>query len=239
MSSLLNFERTKFGVLCVETNAARKEVPTTLLDEAWASLEVTKTVPAKSLVEVKAAFEELYSNYFAKEGTPVQGNRIYAWDAWNLLVGWDEILQQVKEMANCGIEALRAQEEKSVEIMARWRDDNKVLSKKIASLETKLLEASSQEGNSNKSQGQDNGRMDWLSLDLSQDAYLFEASLSRLVAQLGPIWQPALESIPEVLKEACFLGRICQRASYLGWDAYLFEASLSRLVAQLGPVWQL
>ncbi|KAJ9070770.1 hypothetical protein DSO57_1004020 [Entomophthora muscae] len=167
MPSLLKFERAKFGVLCVETAAARKEVPTSTLEEAWTSLEVTKTVPAKSLVEVKAAFEELYSNYFAKEGTPAHGNQIYAWDAWNLLVGWDEILQQVKEMANCEIEALRAQEEKSVEIMACWRDDNKVLSNKIASLEAKLLKALSQEGNRNKSQGQDNGRMDWLVLDLS------------------------------------------------------------------------
>ncbi|KAJ9072594.1 hypothetical protein DSO57_1025974 [Entomophthora muscae] len=165
MPSLLKFERAKFGVLCVETAAARKEVPTSTLEEAWTSLEVTKTVPAESLVEVKAAFEELYSNYFAKEGTPVQGNQIYA---WNLLVGWDEILQQVKEMANCEIEALRAREGKSVEIMARWRDDNKVLSEKIASLEEKLLKALSQEVNSNKSQGQDNGRMDWLGLDPSQ-----------------------------------------------------------------------
>ncbi|KAJ9061683.1 hypothetical protein DSO57_1018244 [Entomophthora muscae] len=168
MPSLLKFERAKFGVLFVETAAARKEVPTSTLEEAWTSLKVTKTVPAESLVEVKSVFEELYSNYFAKEGTPVQGNQIYAWDAWNLLVGWDEILQQVKEMANCEIEALRAQEEKSVEIMARWRDDNKVLSEKIASLEAKLLKALSQEDNSNKSQGQDNGRMDWLGLDPSQ-----------------------------------------------------------------------
>ncbi|KAJ9066244.1 hypothetical protein DSO57_1011571 [Entomophthora muscae] len=63
------------------------KVPKILLEEAWASLEVTKTVPEESLVEVKAAFEELYSNYFAKEGTPAQGNQIYAWDTWNLLVG--------------------------------------------------------------------------------------------------------------------------------------------------------
>ncbi|KAJ9090440.1 hypothetical protein DSO57_1002746 [Entomophthora muscae] len=145
MSSLLKFESAKFGVLCVETAAARKEVPTSSLKEAWAILEVTKTVPAESLVEVKAAFEELYSNYFAKEGTPAQGNRIYAWDAWNLLVGWDEILQQVKELANHEIEALRAREEKSVEIMARWRDDNKALSHKITSLEANLVKALSQE----------------------------------------------------------------------------------------------
>ncbi|KAJ9090109.1 hypothetical protein DSO57_1005846 [Entomophthora muscae] len=52
--------------------------------------------------------------------------------------------------------------------MACWRDDNKALSHKIASLETKLLKASSKDGNSNKSQGQDNGGMDWLDLDLSQ-----------------------------------------------------------------------
>ncbi|KAJ9077254.1 hypothetical protein DSO57_1018486 [Entomophthora muscae] len=166
MSSLLNFERAKFGVLYVETAAARKEVPTSLLEEAWASLEVTTTVPKESLVEVKAAFEELYSNYFAKEGTPAQGNQIYAWDSWNLLVGWDKILQQVKAKANCEIEALRAREEKSVEIMAHWWDDKKVFSHKIASLETKLFEALSKEGNGNKSQGQDNGGMDWLDLDL-------------------------------------------------------------------------
>ncbi|KAJ9068166.1 hypothetical protein DSO57_1031369 [Entomophthora muscae] len=145
MPSLLRFERAKFGVLRVKTAAARKEVPTSTLEEAWNSLEVTKTIPAESLVEVKAAFKELYSNYFAKEGTPAQGNQIYAWDAWNLLVGWDKILQQVKEMANCEIEALKAREEKSVEIMARWRDDNKVLYKKITSLEAKLLKALSQE----------------------------------------------------------------------------------------------
>ncbi|KAJ9060758.1 hypothetical protein DSO57_1027400 [Entomophthora muscae] len=160
MSSLLKFERAKFRVLQVETVAARKEVPTSSLEEAWDSLEVTKTVPEESLVEVKDEFEELHSNYFAKEGTTAQGNQIYAWDAWNLLVGWDEILQQVKEMVNCEIEALRAREEKSVEIMACWWDDNKVLSHKIAPLEAKLLKALSQEG-------QDNGRMDWLGLDPS------------------------------------------------------------------------
>ncbi|KAJ9072263.1 hypothetical protein DSO57_1029420 [Entomophthora muscae] len=183
MPSLLKFERAKFGVFCVETAAERKEVPTSTLEEAWTSLEVTKTVPAKSLVEVKAAFKELYSNYFAKEGTPAQGNQIYGWDAWNLLVGWDEILQQVKEMVNCEIKALRAREEKSVEIMACWRDDNKVLSNKIASLETKLLEALSQEGNSNKSQGQDNGRMDWLGLDPSHVHYGLECW------DLGQLWE--------------------------------------------------
>ncbi|KAJ9048286.1 hypothetical protein DSO57_1036612 [Entomophthora muscae] len=145
MPSLLKFERAKFGVLCVEITAAKKEVPTSTLEEAWTSLEVTKTVPAKSLVEVKAAFKELYSDYFAKEGTPAQGSQIYAWDAWSLLVGWDEILQQVKDILNCEIEALRAQEEKSIEIIARWRDDNKVLSNKIASLEAKLQKAFSQE----------------------------------------------------------------------------------------------
>ncbi|KAJ9066390.1 hypothetical protein DSO57_1009918 [Entomophthora muscae] len=163
MPSLLKFERAKFGVLCVETAAARKEAPTSTLEEAWTSLEVTKTVPAKSLVEVKAAFKELYSDYFANEGTPAQGNQIYAWDAWNLLIGWDEILQQVIVIANCEIEALRAQEEKSVEIMACWRDDNKVLSDNIASLEAKLLKNLPR-----KSQGQNNGRMDWLGLDPSQ-----------------------------------------------------------------------
>ncbi|KAJ9072631.1 hypothetical protein DSO57_1025445 [Entomophthora muscae] len=114
MPSLLKFERAKFGVLHVETAAARKEVPNSTLEEAWTSLEVTKTVPAKSLVEVKAVFKDLYSDYFEKEGTPVQGNQIYAWDAWNLLVRWNEILQQVKEMANREIEALRAQEEKAL-----------------------------------------------------------------------------------------------------------------------------
>ncbi|KAJ9077951.1 hypothetical protein DSO57_1011690 [Entomophthora muscae] len=170
MSAFLNFERAKFGVLCVETAAARKEVPTSLLEEAWASLEVTKTVPEESLVEVKAVFEELYSNYFAKEDTPTQGNQIYVWDSWNLLVGWDKILKQVKAKANCEIEALRAREEKSVDIMACWRDDNKVLSHKISSLETKLFEAFSKEGNGNKSQGQDNSRMDWLDLDPPQQA---------------------------------------------------------------------
>ncbi|KAJ9085896.1 hypothetical protein DSO57_1009475 [Entomophthora muscae] len=163
MSSLLNFERAEFGVLCVKTAASRKEVPTT-----WASLEVTKTVPEESLVEVKAVFEELYSNYFAKEGNPAQGNQIYAWDSWNLLIGWEKILQQVKAKENHEIEALRARDEKSVEIMARWQDENKVLSHKIPSLETNLHKASSKEDNGNKSQGQDNGGMDWLDLDPSQ-----------------------------------------------------------------------
>ncbi|KAJ9054355.1 hypothetical protein DSO57_1015563 [Entomophthora muscae] len=145
MSSLLFFERAKFGVLSVETAAARKEVPTSSLEEAWASLEVSKISPEESLVEVKAAFEELYSNYFSKEGTPAQGNRVYAWDSWNLLLGFDEILQQMKDRANREVEALRNREEKSVKIMACWQDDNKVLSHKIASLEAKLLKASSQE----------------------------------------------------------------------------------------------
>ncbi|KAJ9069299.1 hypothetical protein DSO57_1019862 [Entomophthora muscae] len=178
MSSLLNFERAKFGVLCVETAAARKEVPISLLEEAWESLEVTKTVPEESLVEVKALFKELYSNYFAKEGTPAQGNKIYVWDSWNLLVGWDKILKQVKAKANCEIQALRAREEKSIEIMVRWQDDNKVLSHKIASLETKLFKALSKEG-------QDNGGMDWLDLDPSHCASWFltlrkQASLAKM-----------------------------------------------------------
>ncbi|KAJ9081597.1 hypothetical protein DSO57_1012927 [Entomophthora muscae] len=192
MSSLLLFERAKFGVLCVETAAARKEVPTSLLEEAWESLEVSKIAPEESSIEVKAAFEELYSNYFAKEGTPAQGNKIYAWDSWNLLVEWDKILQQVKAKANCEIEALRAREEKSVEIMAHWQDDNKVLSHKIASLETKLLENSSKEGNGNKSQGQDNDRMNWLDLDLSHCASWFltlckQASLAKMQTYLALI----------------------------------------------------
>ncbi|KAJ9069970.1 hypothetical protein DSO57_1013261 [Entomophthora muscae] len=191
MPSLLKFERAKFGVLCVETAAARKEVPTSTLEEAWTSLEATKTVPAKSLVEVKAAFEELYFNYFAKEGTPAQGNQIYAWDAWNLLVGWNEILQQVKEMENCKIEALRAREEKSIEIMAHWWNDNKVLSNKIASLEAKSLKLCPR-----KSQGHDNGKMDWLNLDLSQlctPEYVvlpvnIPPPLKELTAPLNALW---------------------------------------------------
>ncbi|KAJ9059237.1 hypothetical protein DSO57_1004549 [Entomophthora muscae] len=52
----------------------RKEFPEGSLEEAWESLEVAKNLPKGLLVEVKAAFEELYSDYFAKEGTPVQGN---------------------------------------------------------------------------------------------------------------------------------------------------------------------
>ncbi|KAJ9063061.1 hypothetical protein DSO57_1003992 [Entomophthora muscae] len=125
MSSLLLFERAKFGVLCVKAAAAeRKEVPTSLLEEAWASLEVSKIAPEEYLVEVKAAFEELYSNYFSREGTLAQGNQ----------------KQRGKEYQNYG----------SLE-----RDDNKALSHKIASLEAKLLKALSQEDTSNKSQGQD------------------------------------------------------------------------------------
>ncbi|KAJ9062683.1 hypothetical protein DSO57_1008135 [Entomophthora muscae] len=156
MSYLLLFGRAKFGVLCVEAAAARKEVPTSLLEEAWASLEGSKIAPEESLVEVKAAFEELYSDYFARKGTLAQGNQVYAWDSWNLLLGFNEILQQVKDRANCEVEALRNREEKSVKIMACWRDDTKALSHRIPSLEAKLLEALSQEGTSNKSQGQDN-----------------------------------------------------------------------------------
>ncbi|KAJ9067250.1 hypothetical protein DSO57_1001361 [Entomophthora muscae] len=177
MSSLLNFERAKFGVLYVETTAARKEVPTSLLEEAWASLEVTKTVPEEVLVEVKAVFEELYSKYFVKEETPSQGNQIYAWDSWNLLVGFDKNLQQVKAKANFEIETLREREEKSVKIMACWQDENKVLSHKIASLEAKILKALSQETNGNKSQGQDNGKLDWLDLNPSQTCRKFECPL--------------------------------------------------------------
>ncbi|KAJ9087541.1 hypothetical protein DSO57_1032185, partial [Entomophthora muscae] len=145
----------KFGVLCVEAASARKEIPTRLLEEAWASLEVSKIAPEDSLIEVKAAFEELYSDYFAREGTPAQGNQVYAWDSWNLLLGFDEILQQLKDRTNCEVKALRNREEKR-------RDNNKALSHKIASLEVKLLEALSQEGTGNKIQGQDTD------LDLSQ-----------------------------------------------------------------------
>ncbi|KAJ9071178.1 hypothetical protein DSO57_1000181 [Entomophthora muscae] len=126
MSALLNFERAKFGVLCVETAASRKEVPTSLLEEAWASLEVTKNVPEESLVEVKVVFEELYSDYFSKEGTPSQGNQIYVWDSWNLLLGCDKILQQVKAKANCEIEALRARKEKSIENKSRGQDNGRM-----------------------------------------------------------------------------------------------------------------
>ncbi|KAJ9069225.1 hypothetical protein DSO57_1020669 [Entomophthora muscae] len=158
--SLLNFERAKFGVLCVETAAARKEVPTSLLEEAWASLEVTKTVPEESLVEVKAVFKELYSDYFAKEGTPAQGNQIYVWDPWNLLVGWDKILQQVKAKANFEIEALRAREEKSVEIMPLGG-----MITKCCPIKLPLWIQSSLKLCQRKSQGQDNGGMDWLDLD--------------------------------------------------------------------------
>ncbi|KAJ9065946.1 hypothetical protein DSO57_1014566 [Entomophthora muscae] len=167
MSSLLSFEKAKFGILCVKAAALRKDVPTSSIEESWSSLEVTKTAPEESLVEVKAAFEELYSNYFTKEEIPAQGKRIYAWDSWNLLLGFNDILQQVKDRANCEIEALRNREEKSVEIMACWWDNNKALAHKIASLEKKLLEALSQEGNSNKSHRQDNDKLDWLYLDLS------------------------------------------------------------------------
>ncbi|KAJ9054576.1 hypothetical protein DSO57_1012856 [Entomophthora muscae] len=198
MPYLLKFERAKFGVLCVETAAERKEVPTSTLEEAWTSLEVTQTVPEESLVEVKAVFKELYSNYFAKEGTPTQGNQIYAWDAWNLLVGWDEILKPVKEMVNCEIEVLRAQEGKSVEIMAHWWNDNKVLSNKIASLEEKLLKALSQEGNSNKSQGQDNGRMDWLGLDLSQKLDFNQCSVKVICTEPSAV-PPLTSSLPPAL----------------------------------------
>ncbi|KAJ9082458.1 hypothetical protein DSO57_1004379 [Entomophthora muscae] len=78
---------------------------------------------------------------------------------------------QVKDRANCRVEELRNREEKSVKIMACWRDDNKVLSHKIAFLEAKLLKALSQGGNGNKSQGQYNGKFDWLDLDTSQENY--------------------------------------------------------------------
>ncbi|KAJ9086323.1 hypothetical protein DSO57_1005313 [Entomophthora muscae] len=136
MSSLLLFERAKFRVLCVEAAATRKEFLTSSLEEAWASPEVSKIAPEESLVEVKAAVEELYSDYFAREETPAQGNWVYAWNSWNLLLGFNEILQQVKDRVNCEVEVLRNREEKSAKIMACWRDDNKVLSHKIASLET-------------------------------------------------------------------------------------------------------
>ncbi|KAJ9054886.1 hypothetical protein DSO57_1009816 [Entomophthora muscae] len=51
--------------------------------------------------------------------------------------------------------------------MGCWWDDNKALAHKIASLETKLLEALSQEGSSNKSHRQNDGKLDGLDLDLS------------------------------------------------------------------------
>ncbi|KAJ9074450.1 hypothetical protein DSO57_1006100 [Entomophthora muscae] len=159
MSSLLSFEREKFIVLCVETAAAKKEVPTSLLEETWASLEVSKVAPEEILVEVKAAFKELYSNYFDKEETPAKRNRIYAWDSWNLLLG--------KGQSKHEVEALRNREEKSVKIMAQWRNGNKLLSHKISSLEENLLEVLSQEDNGKKSQWQDNDKFDWLDMDLS------------------------------------------------------------------------
>ncbi|KAJ9057848.1 hypothetical protein DSO57_1018738 [Entomophthora muscae] len=145
MSFLLLFEREKFGVLCVEVTAARKEVPTSSLEEAWASLEVSKIAPEESL-----------------RRNP--GTR-----KLSLCMGLLEL--DVRDRANCEVEALRNREEKSVKIMACWKDDNKALSHKIASLEEKLLKALSQESTSNKSQGQDNSKFDWLDLDLSQVAY--------------------------------------------------------------------
>ncbi|KAJ9067300.1 hypothetical protein DSO57_1000881 [Entomophthora muscae] len=61
MSSLLLFERERFGVLHVEKAAARKEVPTSPLEEAWESLEMTKTVPQESLVEKELLLREIES----------------------------------------------------------------------------------------------------------------------------------------------------------------------------------
>ncbi|KAJ9055341.1 hypothetical protein DSO57_1004858 [Entomophthora muscae] len=88
------------------------------------------------------------------------------------MVGFDEILQQVKHVVNQEIEALKEREEKSVEIMARWRDDNNLLSQKIASLEVKLAKDLFHEGSGSKSQpGNDNGKLNWLDLGSSQDIY--------------------------------------------------------------------
>ncbi|KAJ9056559.1 hypothetical protein DSO57_1031775 [Entomophthora muscae] len=151
MSSLLLFERAKFGALCVEAAATRKEVSTSLLEEAWESLEVSKIAPEESL-----------------RGNPSTRKSSLCMGFLNLLLGFDEILQQVMDRANCEVEAYRNREEKCVKIMAWWRDENKVLTQKIVSLEAKLLEDSSQEDTSNKSQGQDNNKFDWLDLDLSQ-----------------------------------------------------------------------
>ncbi|KAJ9067389.1 hypothetical protein DSO57_1000297 [Entomophthora muscae] len=62
----------------------------------------------------------------------------------------------MKDAADREIEGLKLCEEKSVEIMTRWSEDNKALNQKIASLETKLAKALLQEGSSNKSLNKNN-----------------------------------------------------------------------------------
>ncbi|KAJ9090008.1 hypothetical protein DSO57_1007002 [Entomophthora muscae] len=81
---------------------------------------------------------------------PAQGNIIYAWDSWSLLLGVDKIFQQMRDVANREIEVLKLWEEKSVEIMIKWENENKGLNQKIVSLETKLTKALLQEGSNNK-----------------------------------------------------------------------------------------
>ncbi|KAJ9070618.1 hypothetical protein DSO57_1006033 [Entomophthora muscae] len=79
--------------------------------------------------------------------------------------------------------------------MAHWRDDNKVLSEKIASLEAKLLKALLQEVNSNKSQGQNNGRMELLGLDPSHPLQRISLLYTRRT-KIGPLPLPHSRQTP-------------------------------------------
>ncbi|KAJ9065689.1 hypothetical protein DSO57_1016920 [Entomophthora muscae] len=76
--------------------------------------------------------------------------------------------------------------------MARWHDDNKVLSQKIFSFGVKFAKNLSHEGSGNKSQpGNDNDKLNWVDLDPSQagpyeilnkpKAYLFDFSIYQCI----------------------------------------------------------
>ncbi|KAJ9054173.1 hypothetical protein DSO57_1017477 [Entomophthora muscae] len=126
MSSLLSFERAKFGALCVETADTRKKVPEVSFNEAREILEVTNTVPKESLVEVKEAIKEIYTDNFLPRKEPLLKEIKFMFGIYG--TWW-----QTKKLK------LSRQERKKVEIMAKWHDQNKALSQKIASLEVPVV----------------------------------------------------------------------------------------------------
>lgn len=107
MFSQQYFVKAKFDDLRIETAAARKEVPEKSLGDACEDLEVVKIFLKDSLVKNKAAYKDLYYEYFSKEGAPIQGNRVYTWDPWDLPLGFDKIFKQTKDAANQEIKGFR------------------------------------------------------------------------------------------------------------------------------------
>ncbi|KAJ9065657.1 hypothetical protein DSO57_1017230 [Entomophthora muscae] len=145
-------------------------------------------------------------------------------------------------MANCEIEALIGSEGKSVDIMACWQDDNKVLSHNIATLEAKLLKALSQEGNDNKSQGQDNSKLDWLDLEPS-DLFLLlmlnmtTVSMGAVTKSLGVAYlcEIVLYAMnPEASFLQCSPEKVPASAEQRRWNTMLDISGMSCLEAGSG-----